>query len=180
VEKSEAILIRRHRLTESSLIVHWCGRGQGLFRTVAKGALRPSSPFRGRLDLFFSAEVGFVRARRGDLHLLTDVAVGKTRRGLARGYERVLTGGYLVQLIERVVEEGTPIDPLYELLGKALDHLEEAGASVRLVERFEWRVCEYLGIAEAGVAASQLLQAAEHRLPPGRGQLMARLGGETV
>ena len=70
MDKTTAILIGRYKLTESSLIVHWCSPELGLFKTVAKGALRPKSAFAGRLDLFISSEIRFARAKTGDLHTL--------------------------------------------------------------------------------------------------------------
>ena len=57
MEKTEAILIGRTRYAESSLIVQWCSPEVGLFKTIAKGSLRPKSPLYGVLDLFVSAEL---------------------------------------------------------------------------------------------------------------------------
>ena len=70
-----AIVVRLTRLTETSLIVHWFTQDHGLIKTVAKGARRSKSPFAGKLDLFFGGEIAFVRARRGELHLLREVAI---------------------------------------------------------------------------------------------------------
>ena len=44
MEQTDAILVGRTRFGESSLIVQWCAPEVGLFRTMAKGALRPKSP----------------------------------------------------------------------------------------------------------------------------------------
>jgi DNA repair protein RecO (recombination protein O) len=52
MDKAHGIVIRLTKLTETSLIVHWCTREAGLLKTVAKGARRPKSPFAGKLDLF--------------------------------------------------------------------------------------------------------------------------------
>ena len=57
LETTAAILLRRIKLTESSLIVTWFTEAHGKLKTVAKGARRPRSPFAGRLDLFFAAEI---------------------------------------------------------------------------------------------------------------------------
>ena len=69
-ERSQGIILRIRPLTESSLIVHWLAPESGRLSTVAKGAKRPKSPFRGKLDLFFAAEFSFHRSRRSDLHTL--------------------------------------------------------------------------------------------------------------
>ena len=44
MERSEAILTRLTKLTDTSLIVHWFTAEAGLIKTVAKGARRPKSP----------------------------------------------------------------------------------------------------------------------------------------
>ena len=89
MEKTEAILIDRMPYLETSLIVQWCAPGAGIFKTIAKGALRPKSPFSGRLDLFVSAEVRFVRGRTTDLHTLAEVQWIDPRLGLRQSYGRV-------------------------------------------------------------------------------------------
>ena len=52
-ETAHGIILRTRPLTETSLIVHWLTADHGRLSTVAKGAKRPKSPFRGKLDLFF-------------------------------------------------------------------------------------------------------------------------------
>jgi DNA repair protein RecO (recombination protein O) len=72
-ERAIGLVLRVYPLTESSLIVHWLTQGQGRIATVAKGARRPKSTLRGKLDLFFLAEFLFSRSRRSELHTLKEV-----------------------------------------------------------------------------------------------------------
>ncbi len=179
MEQSEAILVGRSRYGESSLIVQWCAPEAGLFRTIAKGALRPKSPLANRLDLFVSADVRWVRSRRSELHTLAEVRWANPRLGLRSGYGRVLAATYLVRLVERVAEPQTPLPGLFTLLTKALDYLAEKEPTRALVERFELRLAQDLGIASmqeeaAGQksAAKLIEDAFHHRLPPQRRQLL--------
>ena len=55
------LILRTRRLTETSLIVHWLTAEEGRVATVAKGALRPKSPFRGKLDLCYKRLVAGAR-----------------------------------------------------------------------------------------------------------------------
>src|SRR5436309_11535227 len=71
-ERADAIVLRVRPVTESSLIVTWFTREFGKLKTMAKGARRPKSPFRGKIDLFYRDEIIFLRSRRSDLHLLHD------------------------------------------------------------------------------------------------------------
>ena len=46
-ERATGIVLRTYPLTETSLIIHWLTAELGRLATVAKGARRPKSPFRG-------------------------------------------------------------------------------------------------------------------------------------
>ena len=85
IETATGVVLRTRLLTETSLIVHWLTPGAGRLATVAKGALRPKSPFRGKLDLFYHADFTFSRSRRSDLHTLREVSLRETHPGAAAG-----------------------------------------------------------------------------------------------
>ena len=144
---TEAILIRTTRLTDTSLIVHWFTAEEGLLKTVAKGALRPKSPFAGKLDLFFSGEIGVAKARKGELHHLREVSIDCWRQGLRRDYATTLMAGYFCQLAESAVEMEQEDEALHQLLLRALDHLDENVADLKVMHHFEKRLAEVLGIA---------------------------------
>ncbi len=174
--KTRATLIRKFRLTESSLIVHWCSDHDGLIKTVAKGALRPKSPFAGQLDLFYAAELDYRESRRSDLHQLVEVSVTDHRPAIATDYRRLLAATYFVQLIELTAEKETPIPELAGLLERALDYLATTSPTRRVVRRFEHRLTEHLSIAPPdGLPAAHAIRECYHRLPGGRGALMEAL-----
>lgn len=173
MEKTEAILIGRTRYAESSLIVQWCSAECGLFKTMAKGSLRPKSPLNGVLDLFVSAELRFVRSKTGDLHTLAEARWTNPRLGLRESYGRVLAATYLVKLIALVAETGSPIPEIHELLVKALDYLATKDPVPALVTRFEQRLAEILGIipeGEPGMAAAAIEDSFHRKLPVQRRQ----------
>ena len=82
-ERSIGVILRVRPLTETSLIVHWLTPDLGRVATVAKGARRPKSPFRGKLDLFYEADFSFQRSRRSELHNLREVVLRETHRPFA-------------------------------------------------------------------------------------------------
>ncbi|HSJ03944.1 MAG: DNA repair protein RecO [Verrucomicrobium sp.] len=176
MDKATAILINRHRLTESSLIVHWCSQELGLFKTVAKGALRPQSVFAGRLDLFVTCEVVFLHNPKSDLHSLKEVHLTQPRLQLRSSYARVLAGTYFSKLVELVVERETPLDGIHDLLKLSLDYLDTHDPTPRLVHRFENKLCEELGLGAVTAGAAGLLHETFHRpLPLQRAQLFETL-----
>lgn len=170
-----AILTRLTRLTDTSLIVHWFTADHGLIKTAAKGALRPKSAFAGKLDLFFSGEIDFVRARRGDLHALREVSIHHWREGLRKQYSSTLLAAYCCQLLESAVEPEHPDYELHDLLTRALDHIDQAGASLRALRHFESELARLLGIAHHQHSAEHSLREILGHLPPTRKELIDRL-----
>jgi DNA repair protein RecO (recombination protein O) len=169
VETITAILINRTRLTETSLIVHWCAEDAGLFKTVAKGALRPKSSFAGRLDLFVTCEIVMMRSTKSDLHQLKEVHLVEPRLTLRNSYPRVLAATYFCKLVELVAERETPLAGVHDILQRALDHLDTHEPTPKLVLRFENKLCERLGLGAIEQGGANLLHDVFHKpMPPQR------------
>jgi DNA repair protein RecO (recombination protein O) len=175
VESTLATLIRLTRLTDSSLIVHWFTEEHGLIKTVAKGARRPKSAFAGQLDLFFSGEITFQRARRGDLHALREVSIGNWREGLRQSYTATLLAAYCCQLLESAVESEHPEPALHDLLGRALDHVAARTPSLRAMIHFESELARLLGISDGQRPPEASLREVLGHLPASREELLERL-----
>lgn len=175
VFSTEAILIRTTRLTETSLIVHWMSEEEGLIKTVAKGALRPKSAFAGKLDLFFSGEILFAKARQGELHGLREVSISNWRQGLRRSYATTLMAGYFCQLIEAGVESNHPDPAIFDLLRRALDHLDVESASLRALTHFERQFAVILGVSRENGGGEQALRDHLGGLPASRKKLFEDL-----
>jgi DNA repair protein RecO (recombination protein O) len=179
MEKAEGILIRRTLLTDTSLIVHWCTREHGLIRTAAKGARRPGSPFAGKLDLFYTADITWARNRKSDLHNLRECAVSSYREGIQKDYLRLLAASYFSALIEQVAEGETPVAALYDLLRRGLDWLQSHTPTRKAVLFFEREVAADLGIhGEESVSPIAAIRGVYQRIPAQRESLMLRLGGD--
>ncbi len=169
---TRAILTRVTKLTETSLIVHWFSADAGLLRTVARGARRPKSPFSGKVDLFFGGEISVVRSRRGSLDTLCEVVIEDWREGLRKSWPATLMAGYFCQLAEAVVEPGHPEPGIFDLLGRALGHLENAPPTMRALRFFESEIAQHLGISNHAGQAESALRDALGGLPGGRSRVI--------
>ena len=179
METTSAILLRKTKLTETSLIVTWLTAEHGLMKTVAKGARRPKSPFAGRLDLFFTCEIAVARSLRSDLHALREAAVRDSREGLRSSYNRTRTAAYFVELIELTTEADQPAAEAFDLLRRAFDYLAANEPSRRAVLHFENQLARILGVLGENNAhvepATAIARLAGHELPAVRGQLLKSL-----
>ncbi len=157
-ERSRGIILRTRPLTETSLIVHWLTPELGRLATVAKGARRAKSPFRGKLDLFYEAAFSFARSRKSDLHTLREVMLFDTHSALRESLGWIQQASYFTNLVEQSTETETPLAHLFELVRGCLAHLCDAPPSPRTVFAFELKLLNELGLAA---------EAADTALSPG-------------
>ena len=148
-ERSRGLILRTRPLTETSLIVQWLTPELGRIATVAKGARRPKSPFRGKLDLFYAGEFSFLRSRRSDLHTLREVVLHETHPALRRDMGRLQQACYASTLIELATEQGTPLEEPHRLLAQLLHRLNLAPADAAHLLAFEARLLAELGFSPA-------------------------------
>src|SRR6266436_4014338 len=123
IETATGVVLRTRLLTETSLIVHWLTRDLGRVATVAKGARRPKSPFRGKLDLFYVADFSFVRSHRSELHNLREVGLIETNAFLRGELTGLQQASYAAALMEQTTESETPLPGMYELMSDFLGFL---------------------------------------------------------
>ncbi len=173
METTHAILIRKIKLTETSLIVTWFTAKHGLLKTVAKGARQPKSRFAGLLDLFFDCEIQFARSRRSELHALREVTLNEPHETLRTEYPRVALSAYFIELVELVTEPDHPAPEIYHLLQRAFRFLNASPASLRALLHFESELVRMLGIqGQPGVTPAAAIGRVYHRVPSARGPLL--------
>lgn len=146
IESTIGVILRTRPLTETSLIVHWLTPDLGRLATVAKGARRPRSPFAGKLDLFYEADLTFHRSRRSELHALREVSLRALHPELRRELAYLRQAGYAVALIEQTTETETPLPGVFRLLTGFLAHLPLQPPQQRSVCAFELKLLNELGL----------------------------------
>src|SRR5207248_8450224 len=146
MESTAAILLRKRKFSDTSLIVSWCTESFGCVQTVAKGARRAKNPFAGKLDLFFEAEISIVRSRKSDLHTLTEVALKNPFAGIRSNYLRTQTAAYFVELIEICTEREHREPQLFQLLHRAVGYLDVNDPSPRAIAYFETELARIAGV----------------------------------
>ena len=174
-ETTEAILLRRARFGESSYVLVWLSPDHGKIRTAARGTARRDSKFRGRLDLFYHAEVQFAAGRKSDLHALCELRLLETWEGLRGNYARLLAASYFAELSDLLSEPAHAAPGLFDLLRRAFVHLCDHDPSRRSVEFFESEACRVLGFGHDGNVLGAI-EAHAGRIPANRRRLAGVIG----
>jgi DNA repair protein RecO (recombination protein O) len=163
-ERASGVVLRIRPLTDSSLIVHWLTAGLGRVATVAKGARRDRSPFRGQLDLFYLADFSFARSRRSELHILREVKVLQTHPGLRRDLGHLRQASYCALLIEQTTETEAPLGGLFDQFRGLLAALPSQPAQAQTIFAFVMKLLDGLGLkpnlaeAKLSAGARQILE----------------------
>jgi DNA repair protein RecO (recombination protein O) len=174
METTPAILLRKTKLSDTSLILTWLTAAHGKLKTVAKGARQPKSKFAGRLDLFFECELSIARSRKSELHTLREAELIEPHEGLRCDYTRVALAAYFVELLELVTESEHAVPDLYDLFRRALRYLNENSANLRALEHFERELVHLLGIEHPEMSPVLALTRTYHRLPNARRDLVTQ------
>src|SRR5258708_28777500 len=145
-ERTSGIILRVRPYTETSLIVQWLTRDCGRISTLARGARRPKSPFRGKLDLFFQAELSFQRSRNSTLHSLREVVVREMNKKLRTNPNLLQQTAYAAHLIEHATETDTPVPAVHELFIRFMECLGDGNTGAVLVMAFEVKFLAELGL----------------------------------
>jgi DNA repair protein RecO (recombination protein O) len=146
IESATGLILRTYPLTESSLIVHWLTSAFGRLATVAKGARKPKSLFRGKLDLFYLADFSFARSRRSELHTLREISVRDAHSGLRRDIAALQQVSYCSAFVEQVTETDTPLPEIFELLRCVLRKLSLGSGEPFAILAFELKMLALLGL----------------------------------
>lgn len=181
MQSTAAILLRKRKFSDTSLIVSWCTESLGCIQTVAKGARRAKTPFAGKLDLFFETEISIAPSRKSTLHTLTEVAVKNPFAGIRKNYLRTQTAAYFVELIEICTERDHHEPELFGLLRRAFGYLDANDPNLRAVSHFETELARIAGVHDSKKLKSDPAFALGNlfgRLPLSRTPLLKTLGFE--
>ena len=178
MESTAAILLRKRKLSDTSLIISWCTESLGCIQTAAKGARRAKSPFAGKLDLFYEAEIQIARSRKSNLHSLTEVALKNPFPGIRENLRRTQAASYFVELIELCTESDHHEPELFSLLRRAFAYLDKQDPDLRAVLHFETELARIAGVHDAKTLKSNPAMALANlfgRLPASRAELLKTL-----
>jgi DNA repair protein RecO (recombination protein O) len=134
VYKTEGIILRRRNIGEADSIFTVFSPTQGKFDAVAKGVRKARSHMRGHLEPLTRCRLMVAHGR--SLDVLTQAETVASCLGIRDDLDRLATGLYAAELIDRFLGEREAAPEPYALLSALLDGLNE-GLTVDLARWFE-------------------------------------------
>jgi DNA repair protein RecO (recombination protein O) len=179
-----AIVLKVTPYSETSKIVRFLAREQGLVSALARGARRARSPTGAGLDLFAVGTASIRMKPSTDLHTLTGFDLTRAHSHLAGDVARFGAAATLAELTLKCAP-AEPNPELYERLEEGLDALDRAGAAEGEAAALSacWRLVGALGFEPAleRCAVCDLPVGAPVRFSAGQGGALCaahRAGGE--
>lgn len=125
--QSEAIILRRHRFSESSLVGSALTRDHGRVDYLAKGCLREKSPLFGHLDHYQREDIMLIERPQAGLDLLIEAAFVDEHAGLRFFAPSFAVAGFMAELTLTACLPGDPHQGLYDSLARGFAALAALG-----------------------------------------------------
>ncbi len=143
IQKTEALVLRRFPIRETSLIAVFFSPTHGKFHGILKGIRRDPRKFASSVDLFTVNEVVFYPSRHSSLHLISQCTL--LRSALPETSKEGFTvASRLMELIDRISPVHQPNPDLYRLALETLRLVPALGPS-RLIRAFEIKLLNLSG-----------------------------------
>src|SRR3989442_7648751 len=143
-----AIVLRTYRYSETSKIVRLATRDYGVQSAIAKGVLRPRSPFGAALETLSEGVAQLYHKETRELQTLAAFDVVQLRRDLAADLGR-FAGAAALSAVMLKIAPPAPLPAAYEAFILALDALVKAepGQTDAAAVRWLWLLVGVLGFA---------------------------------
>jgi DNA repair protein RecO (recombination protein O) len=154
IQKDDGVVLKTARSGETSRIVTFLGRRSGKVRIIAKGALKPTSPFRGALEPGTHAEVLYYFTEGRTLYFLREVHVHASIDAGRGPLARMAASLAVLELTEGVCFWESPEERVVDLLVEYL-RCPAPQDPVLLFLAYETALLEILGaLPELGSCAA--------------------------
>lgn len=125
--KTQAVVLRSIRYGEADRILHLYSATRGRIGAIAKGSRRSRSRFGGRLEPFFRLDLVLYEGR-GDLLTVTGASTVDGYARLRGDGHALMAAGRACDSVLRLLDDGDPNQPAYNLLCNYLSLLDASPA----------------------------------------------------
>lgn len=141
--KTRGIVLKRTNFGEADRIITFLTSDQGKLRAVAKGVRKIKSRMAGHLELFGETELMLAKGR--NLDVIIGAGIKHHYPNLSQNWESLIFGYLVMEMIDRLTEDGLPQRGLYAITVDLLEELNENGHSATLELAYKLKLLNTLG-----------------------------------
>jgi len=144
-KKTEAIILKKYLLRETSFILSVFTREYGKVLGVIKGVRKPYPQFAGDYEIFTRCHIVFYKKPKS-MDLITQVEGLESFVGIRKDIERLTYANYFIELILLAVKDYDINTLLYDNLVDSLQFLNTETSAKRVARIFEMKFLQAMGL----------------------------------
>jgi DNA repair protein RecO (recombination protein O) len=126
---TEAVVLHARKYGDTSKIVSFFTRDEGIISTIAKGARLPKNSFGSSLEPMCWSSINYYRKPGRELHLLSKAETIVNFSNIISSVERLAIGLTFLEAITQSQELNVPNEELFSLLTKSLSIINTPGTN---------------------------------------------------
>jgi len=147
IQKSEAILLRRQDLRETSMILTFYTKDFGKIKGIVRGVRGPRAQFGGGgFEIFALDSIVFYERKTSDIYTISQCDLLEFFDPVRGSLEALAHAAYMVELVDSVTGLSDPHAGVFELLLNSLKLLAGGSSAKRITRIFEIKLLDLLGL----------------------------------
>ncbi|MBL7070591.1 MAG: DNA repair protein RecO [Candidatus Omnitrophica bacterium] len=180
IHKTDAIVLRKQDIRETSLAVVFYTRDFGKIRGLIKGARGPRGYLGYQVQLFTLNKVVFYDSRKSGVHTISYCDLSNFFEHIRTDIVKTGYACYFVELVDALTAEKDKNEDIFELLINSLRLLESGASPKRISRMLEIKLLKFSGIMprlESCAVCGDKISVKDASF--GRSRFSCRLGGLT-
>ena len=145
IDKTEALVINKYDLRETSLLVNFYTRDFGKITGELKGIRLDPEKFASNLDIFSLNEIIFYRKRNSSVHLVSQVDKRNDFYGIRQDIIKVGLASFMLELVSAVMAQEDKNEEVFDLAVSCLKELENSTLPEKIMTIFKIKILSLSG-----------------------------------
>jgi len=147
IQKTEAILLGKQDLRETSLILTFYTKDFGKIKGIVRGVRGPHAQYGGgSLEIFAHDELVFYERKKSELYTISQCDLLEFFNPIRKSLERLAYAAYIIELTDSVTPLCDPNAECFTLLLNSLKLLSGEASARRVTRIFEIKLLSLLGL----------------------------------
>ncbi|MFH1868591.1 MAG: DNA repair protein RecO [Candidatus Omnitrophota bacterium] len=145
IQKSEAILLSKRDIRETSSMVFFFTRDFGKIKSLIKGVRGPQAKFGQYLREFAKYDIVYYEKQKAAAYLTTQCDLKDAYTEIAEDLDKRISAYYILELVDKFTSQDDKSPEIYELLLWILEFIRKEKFITRAVIMFQLKLLEYAG-----------------------------------